>query len=77
MSRRRSYVVLWEGLTGAETKGRSLEELDIIFASAHFDKVNPVRRAKEMPHIEGPELEAELAKYFGTEAEQLENARGH
>lgn len=58
-----------------EPKGRSLEELDIIFASAHFDKVNPVRRAKDMPHIEGPELETELAKYFGTE--QLENARGH
>ncbi|OAA53333.1 General substrate transporter [Cordyceps fumosorosea ARSEF 2679] len=49
-----------------EPKGRSLEELDVIFASAYADKVSPVQRAKEMRHIEGSELESELAKYFGT-----------
>lgn len=48
-----------------EPKGRSLEELDVIFASAHADKVSPVKRAAEMPHIEGQELEQELEKYFG------------
>ncbi|KAF6811623.1 Sugar transporter STL1-like protein 1 [Colletotrichum sojae] len=57
-----------------EPKGRSLEELDIIFASAHADGVNPVKRAKEMRHIEGSELESELDKYFGS-SEQIENAR--
>lgn len=49
-----------------EPKGRSLEELDIIFASAAADKVSPVKRAKNMRHIEGSELEDELEKYFGT-----------
>lgn len=58
-----------------EPKGRSLEELDIIFASAHFDKVNPVKRAREMRHIEGSELEGELDKYFGASSEEIENAR--
>lgn len=56
-----------------EPKGRSLEELDIIFASAHADNVNPVKRAKEMRHIEGHELESELEKYFGVSSmEQVE-----
>ncbi|KAK8145161.1 hypothetical protein G3M48_004829 [Beauveria asiatica] len=48
-----------------EPKGRSLEELDVIFASAYVDRVSPVQRAKEMRHIEGSELEMELDKYFG------------
>ena len=58
-----------------EPRGRSLEELDIIFASAHADRVNPVKRAKEMRHIEGHELESELDKYFGVASdEQVERA---
>lgn len=47
-----------------EPKGRSLEELDVIFASAHKDNVSPVKRAKDMKQIEGRELERELEKYF-------------
>lgn len=60
-----------------EPKGRSLEELDVIFASAHKDKVNPVKRAKEMPKLEGRQLESELIKYFdeGTTT-HVESARG-
>ncbi|OAA40406.1 General substrate transporter [Beauveria brongniartii RCEF 3172] len=50
-----------------EPKGRSLEELDVIFASAYVDRVSPVQRAKEMRHIEGSELESELDKYFGAQ----------
>ncbi|GKT45269.1 sugar transporter STL1 [Colletotrichum spaethianum] len=57
-----------------EPKGRSLEELDVIFASAHADKVNPVKRAKEMRKVEGRELENELDKYFGS-SEMVEDAR--
>lgn len=57
-----------------EPKGRSLEELDVIFASAHADKVNPVKRAREMRHVEGRELENELEKYFGS-SEMVEDAR--
>lgn len=54
-----------------ETKSRSLEELDIVFASAHTDGVNPVKRAKEMPALEGTQLESELAKYFGADVETM------
>ena len=57
-----------------EPKGRSLEELDVIFASAHYDGVNPVKRAKHMRHIEGQELETELAKYFSVDSQHAENA---
>lgn len=56
-----------------EPKGRSLEELDVIFASAHADNVNPVKRAKHMRHIEGPELETELSRYFGAGSQHAEN----
>lgn len=49
-----------------EPKGRSLEELDVIFASANADNVNPVNRAANMKRIEGVELEQEIEKYFGT-----------
>lgn len=57
-----------------EPKGRSLEELDVIFASAHVDGVNPVKRAKNMRHIEGQELEAELSRYFAADAAHPEAA---
>ncbi|KAF2718202.1 general substrate transporter [Polychaeton citri CBS 116435] len=50
-----------------EPKGRSLEELDVIFASAHADGDNPVKRARDMPHLEDSQLEAELMKYFSVE----------
>ncbi|PVH99967.1 general substrate transporter [Periconia macrospinosa] len=50
-----------------EPKGRSLEEMDVIFASAWADSVSPVKRAKEMPKLTGSQVEAELAKYFGEE----------
>ena len=43
-----------------EPKGRSLEELDIIFAGANADGV---KRAREMRHIEGRDLERELDKF--------------
>lgn len=60
-----------------EPKGRSLEEIDVIFASAHADKVNPVKRAKEMPKLEGRQLESELVKYFDEGATtHVESARG-
>lgn len=48
-----------------ETKGRSLEELDVMFAKAHDEKVSPVKMAQLMPKLEGVALERELAHYFG------------
>lgn len=47
-----------------EPKGRSLEELDVIFASAHAKKENPVKTARHTPRLQGRELERELARYF-------------
>lgn len=47
-----------------EAKGRSLEELDVIFASAHYEKVNPVKMARTMPTLEGRELDVQIARYF-------------
>ncbi|KAL6709898.1 hypothetical protein ACN47E_000683 [Coniothyrium glycines] len=53
-----------------EPKGRSLEELDVIFASAHFEKISPVRQAKKMPKLEGRELDVQIARYFGGDVEE-------
>ncbi|KAI8137994.1 general substrate transporter [Fennellomyces sp. T-0311] len=47
-----------------ETKGRSLEEMDVVFAKANEEKVSPVKMAQIMPPLEGHELERELARYF-------------
>lgn len=46
-----------------ETKGRTLEELDVVFAKADADGTNPVIEAKHMARLEGPMLDAELQKY--------------
>jgi hypothetical protein len=54
-----------------EPKGRSLEEMDVIFASAWADGVSPVKRAQTMPKLTGTEVETELAKYFGEDEAQV------
>jgi hypothetical protein len=51
-----------------QPKGRSLEELDVIFAIAHSKKENPVKTTRETPRLQGPELERELERYFDTDA---------
>lgn len=48
-----------------ETKGRTLEELDVVFASANAEGISPVTQARWMPKMEGVELDQELQKYFG------------
>lgn len=54
-----------------EPKGRSLEEMDVIFASAWADGVDPVKRAKTMPKLNSQEVQVELAKYFGEEESNI------
>ncbi|CDS14393.1 hypothetical protein LRAMOSA06562 [Lichtheimia ramosa] len=58
-----------------ETKGRSLEELDVVFAKAYEENVSPVKMAYKMPKLEGAALERELARYFddGSSAEGSHN----
>ncbi|KAI6870671.1 general substrate transporter [Hortaea werneckii] len=54
-----------------EPKGRSLEELDVIFASANAKGINPVKHAKHMPKLKGRELDEEIVKYFGGDIEEV------
>lgn len=49
-----------------ETKGRTLEELDLVFASANAQGISPVKQSLKMPHLAGPELDRELARHFGS-----------
>ncbi|EPQ29752.1 uncharacterized protein PFL1_02971 [Pseudozyma flocculosa PF-1] len=48
-----------------ETRSRSLEEIDLGFASAHAKRISPVRESLKMPRYEGRQLDAKLAEYFG------------
>lgn len=49
-----------------ETKGRSLEEIDLVFASAHAKRISPVKESLDMPHYHGDELDAQLSSFFGS-----------
>lgn len=46
-----------------ETAGRSLEEIDIIFAKGHVEKISYVKAAKELPFLNEEEVEREAIKY--------------
>ncbi|GES63966.1 sugar transporter [Aspergillus terreus] len=52
-----------------ETKGRSLEEMDVVFASAHAEGLNPVKQSLKMPRLTGQELDSQLVKYFGSQSD--------
>ncbi|VBB71891.1 Putative transporter [Podospora comata] len=46
-----------------ETAKRSLEEIDIIFAKGHAEKMSYVRAAKELPYLQPEEIEGYARKY--------------
>ena len=46
-----------------ETAGRSLEEIDIIFAKGYVEKMSYVRAAKELPKLSDLEIEQEAIRY--------------
>lgn len=52
-----------------EPKGRSLEELDVIFAKANREGISPVKMAQEMRELKGRELDMEIREYFGGNVE--------
>jgi Sugar (and other) transporter len=58
-----------------ETKGRSLEEIDIIFAKAYAQKEWYVKVADEMPKLTAAEVESE-ARWWGL-AKDEETTRSH
>ncbi|PLB46225.1 sugar transporter [Aspergillus steynii IBT 23096] len=53
-----------------ETKGRTLEELDLVFASARAKGISPVKQSAQMPHLVGRDLDRELARYFGAGSDE-------
>lgn len=53
-----------------ETSGRSLEEIDLIFAKGHCDNISYVAAAKELPKLSDEEIEEVAAQYgLGTDEE--------
>jgi hypothetical protein len=59
-----------------EPRGRSLEELDVIFSKAHKEGVSPVVVARRMGKLEGRALEVKIARYFGGDVEGAGRAGG-
>ncbi|QIW99834.1 hypothetical protein AMS68_005352 [Peltaster fructicola] len=62
-----------------ETAGRSLEEIDLIFAKGFAEKISYVKAAEELPRLTDEEIDAK-AKEYGLHAEddaggQLQDAR--
>ncbi|PYI04463.1 hexose carrier protein [Aspergillus sclerotiicarbonarius CBS 121057] len=50
-----------------ETAGRSLEEIDFIFAKGYLENMSYVRAAKELPHLSDEDVERVAMQYgFGT-----------
>lgn len=61
-----------------ETKKRSLEEIDIIFAKGHLENMGYVRASKELPYLDDRGIE-DMARQYGfvdsdDEAGQLKDA---
>lgn len=46
-----------------ETAGRSLEEIDLIFAKGYCEKMSYVKAARELPKLTNEEIEAKAAEY--------------
>ncbi|PYH49628.1 putative MFS monosaccharide transporter [Aspergillus saccharolyticus JOP 1030-1] len=46
-----------------ETAGRSLEEIDLIFAKGYIENMSYVRAAKDLPKLTDDEIEAKAAEY--------------
>lgn len=62
-----------------ETAGRSLEEIDLIFAKGNLEKMSYVRAAQELPQLNDEEIDAKAREYGFTsdddEAGQIKEAR--
>jgi sugar porter (SP) family MFS transporter len=53
-----------------ETRGRSLEEIDLIFAKGYKENISYVRASKEMPFYSDEEIDAKAREYgFGSDEE--------
>ncbi|RHZ50984.1 sugar porter family MFS transporter [Aspergillus thermomutatus] len=60
-----------------EMAGRSLEEIDLIFAKGYLEKMSYVRAAKELPHLSDEEIERVAIQYgFGSADQEAKHAVG-
>ena len=57
-----------------ETKQRSLEEIDIIFAKGYSENISYVRAAKELPFLNDEDIDQKAKEYGLIEAEEKEEA---
>lgn len=62
-----------------ETAGRSLEEIDLIFAKGHLENMSYVRASHELPYLTDEEIDAKAREYgfspSDDEAGQVKEAR--
>lgn len=58
-----------------ETAGRTLEEIDLIFAKGHEEKMSYVRAAKELPHMTEAEIES-YGRQLGLSSDQSDLEAG-
>jgi hypothetical protein len=54
-----------------ETKDRSLEEIDIIFAKGFIEKMTYVNAAKQLPFLSNAEIDAKAREYGFASEEEL------
>jgi hypothetical protein len=52
-----------------ETKKRSLEEIDLIFAKGYLENMSYVRAAKELPYLNDEEIKAQATEYGFVESD--------
>ncbi len=57
-----------------ETARRSLEEIDLIFAKGHLERISYVKAAKELPYLTDEEIEAKAVEYGFVDADAEERA---
>lgn len=57
-----------------ETAGRSLEEIDVIFAKGYVEKVSYVKMAHQMPRLGHAEIEEEWRRLGLADEEQAGRA---
>lgn len=57
-----------------ETKDRSLEEIDLIFAKGHVENMSYVRASKELPFLSNEEIDAKAREYGFISEEDVAHA---
>jgi hypothetical protein len=57
-----------------ETKDRSLEEIDIIFAKGFIEKMTYVKAAKQLPFLSNAEIDAKAREYGFSSEEEFDHS---